>query len=209
MKKLRLIIPIILLPIVLLAQPDFGGKAFEIPSGSGLSLPSAPLPSTNSASIFDVDKKPRTIAAPEPNINFGKPNTFANPNEQYLEKLNKKEGETNTAIRKNQYMGDVKTKAGSVRVVYRDHEYPDGDMIKVSVNDVIFLPRIVLDSQRQGFDLTLVPGFNKIDFEALNQGSSGPNTAQFEVYDDKDKLISSNQWNLATGFKATVIVIKE
>ena len=197
------------MPFALAAQPDFGGKSFSLPSGSGLSVPSSPLPSTNSASIFDVDKKPGIIAAPEPNINFGKANPFANPNEQYLEKLNKKEGDAYTVIRKNQYMGDVKTKAGSVRVVYRDYEYPDGDMIKVLVNDVVFLPRIMLDSDKQGFELTLTPGFNKIDFEALNQGSSGPNTAQFEIYDDKGGLISSNQWNLATGFKATVIVIKE
>jgi hypothetical protein len=33
--------------------------------------------------------------------------------------------------------------------------------------------------------------FNKIDFEALNQGSSGPNTAEFKVYDDKGSLISA------------------
>ncbi len=209
MKKLRFILLIILLPLALIAQPDFGGQSLSLPSNSGLTLPSNTTPSTNSASIFDVEKKSGTIAAPEPNINFGKPNTFANPNLQYLEKLNKTEGETNTVIRKNQYMGDVKTITGMVRVVYRDYEYPDGDMIKVIVNDVVYLSRIVLGSDRQGFELTLTPGFNKIDFEALNQGSSGPNTAQFEIYDENDKLISSNQWNLATGFKATVIVIKE
>ena len=43
----------------------------------------------------------------------------------------------------------------------------------------------------------------------LNQGYSGPNTAEFKIYDDKGELISANQWNLATGFKATIIIVKE
>ena len=49
----------------------------------------------------------------------------------------------------------------------------------------------------------------KVDFEALNQGFSGPNTAQFMIFDDKGSLISSNQWKLGTGFKATIIIVKE
>ena len=49
---------------------------------------------------------------------------------------------------------------------------------------------------------------NKIDFVALNQGSSGPNTAELRIYDDNKKLLSSNQWNLATGSKATLIIVK-
>lgn len=91
----------------------------------------------------------------------------------------------------------------------RDFEYADGDRIKVLVNDVIIVPEIILSNDFQGIQITLQAGFNKIDFEALNQGTSGPNTAEFRVYDDKEQLISNNQWNLATGFKATVIVIKE
>jgi hypothetical protein len=66
-----------------------------------------------------------------------------------------------------------------------------------------------LDSDYKGFDIVLEKGFNKIDFEALNQGTSGPNTAQFQVFDDKGALISSSQWNLGTGFKATIILVKE
>ena len=52
-------------------------------------------------------------------------------------------------------------------------------------------------------------GFNKIDIEAINQGSSGPNTAEFQVFDDKGASISANQWNLSTGFKATIVIVKE
>ena len=57
--------------------------------------------------------------------------------------------------------------------------------------------------------LKLKEGFNKVDFIALNQGESGPNTAELRIYDDNDVLLSANQWNLATGAKATLIIVKQ
>lgn len=190
---------------------DFGrGTSLNIPPvSSPITTPPPISPSIKTPNVFDNATKSEGIKGPVLNSNFGKTRDFANPNEKYIEKLNKKEGETDTAIRKNLYLGDVKTKAESVRIVYRDHEAPDGDMIMVLVNDQVIKPRITLDSDSQGFDLSLEKGFNKIDFQALNQGLSGPNTAEFEVYDDQGQLISSNKWNLATGFKATIIVVKE
>ena len=61
----------------------------------------------------------------------------------------------------------------------------------------------------EGLIWHLEPGFNKIDFQALNQGESGPNTAELHVYDDNGVLVSAHEWNLLTGYKATVIVVKE
>ena len=58
-------------------------------------------------------------------------------------------------------------------------------------------------------DVKLLEGFNKIDFVALNQGDSGPNTAEVRVYDDNGNVMMSNLWNLATGSKATFIVVKQ
>jgi len=73
----------------------------------------------------------------------------------------------------------------------------------------VIIPQVNMTGIFQGFDITLEKGFNKIDFQALNQGTSGPNTAEFKVYDDKGALISASQWNLGTGFKATIILVKE
>ena len=52
-------------------------------------------------------------------------------------------------------------------------------------------------------------GFNRIEFEALNQGSSGPNTAQVLVTDDTGVVIHNNRWNLSTGSRASLIIVKE
>ena len=95
-----------------------------------------------------------------------------------------------------------------ITIVLRDHEYPDGDIIEVLVNDKIVLPAILLSEKAVGFKLDLKAGFNVIDFVALNQGSSGPNTAEVRVYDDIGNLVGYNRWNLATGVKATYIVYK-
>lgn len=109
----------------------------------------------------------------------------------------------------DQYLGDFKSNGEYVNIICRDHEYPDGDRVRVSVNEQVFLPNLLLTGGYKTFQIELVEGFNKIDFLALNQGSSGPNTAEFQVYDDQGNLVSSNQWNLTTGVKATIIVIKD
>ncbi len=110
---------------------------------------------------------------------------------------------------KDQNLGNFKSGSKFVNFVYRDHQYVDGDRVSVAINDTIVHPNIYLQGDYQGFYMDLKKGFNKIDIKALNQGTSGPNTAQFIMYDDQRQVISSNVWNLATGVTATVIIIKD
>ena len=107
------------------------------------------------------------------------------------------------------YLGDLKSNAKYIGVVCRDHEYVDGDRVKIYANDRVVEPNILLSGAYKGVNIDLQKGFNRIEFEALNQGSSGPNTAQISVYDEKGQLIYSNKWNLSTGSKATLIVVKD
>ena len=121
-----------------------------------------------------------------------------------------KEGNsTSTKFRKDYYLGELETDSKYVIIKCRDHEYVDGDRVRIIVNDKIVVQNLTLDSSFRGINLKLGKGFNKIDFVALNQGSSGPNTAELRIYDDNKKLLSSNQWNLATGSKATLIIVKK
>jgi hypothetical protein len=107
------------------------------------------------------------------------------------------------------FLGDIRSNGEFVKIMCRDHEYPDGDLVQVIVNDVTIIPRLLLESGFKGFDIPLEVGINKIVFLALNQGESGPNTAEFIVYDDNQRLVSSKKWNLLTGVKATILVIKD
>ena len=66
-----------------------------------------------------------------------------------------------------------------------------------------------LFSQEVADEIKLEKGINKIDFEALNEGFAPPNTAEFQVYDDKGSIISASQWNLGIDYKATLLLMKE
>lgn len=114
-----------------------------------------------------------------------------------------------TEFARDQNLGNVKVSHTNVNVKYRDHQAEDGDMIMILVNDDIVRARVTLFNGFQGFDLPLADGENKVEFVALNQGQSGPNTAELHVYDTQDRLISAKEWNLMTGYRATFIVIKE
>lgn len=198
------------------SQIDYN-KTITIPS---LKAPiSTPVPSkeTDLDNIYIPafgEKKPTSdkwrIDQPE-GVIFGKQGeAFADPGEKYNKKMNEKPGnENNVAAKGNQFFGDFKNNGKFVNIKFRDFGLEDGDKIKISVNDKVIYSSITLTNSFSILDLQLKPGFNKIDFEALNQGFSGPNTAEFHVFDDKGKLIAANQWNLATGFKATVIIVKE
>jgi hypothetical protein len=111
--------------------------------------------------------------------------------------------------RRNQFLGSFKTKTFKSTIRYRDAAFVDGDRIKVYLNDKIIEPEVSLDGEFQGFKITLVPGVNKIDFEALNEGFASPNTAEFEVYDENGVVIHASEWNVGTGYKATIILVKE
>ena len=109
----------------------------------------------------------------------------------------------------NQYLGDIKNNGEFVGILCRDHEYIDGDRVKIIVNGKVADPNILLTGAFKGVNVDLKKGFNRIDFVALNEGSSSPNTAQINVYDDKGQLIYSNKWLLSSGSKATFIITKE
>lgn len=137
-------------------------------------------------------------------------NEFINPGDEVRDRLNKKtDRQEGIAYRRNQNLGTYSTASESAKVMYRDAQYVDGDLIRVYLNGEIIQTQVYLDSNFKGFEIALKKGFNKIDFEALNQGDSGPNTAEFRVYDDKKRLVSASEWNLGTGFKASIIIVKE
>ncbi|MCV9929773.1 hypothetical protein OIU83_19080 [Flavobacterium sp. LS1R49] len=134
-----------------------------------------------------------------------------NPEELFKDSnLYKKEANVEGIFyRRNQYLGSFKTKSLTSTIRYRDAAFVDGDKIKVYLNDKVIVPEVSLIGEFQEFKINLVEGINKIDFEALNEGFAPPNTAEFQVYDDKGVVIESSQWNVGTGYKATIILVKE
>ncbi|WP_426092149.1 hypothetical protein [Flavobacterium sp. DSR3-2] len=204
------------------AQNEFSSKFKAIPPKNNAPKikktiqPKVDIPPINTPNVF---KNPEIFnpnpslslpTTPANNFSMTPKNEFINPGDVYKDKWNKKEENKDGYVyRKNQNLGNFSTGSVTAKVMYRDAAYVDGDQIRVYLNDKVIQYQVNLDNDFKGFEIVLEKGFNKIDFEALNQGSSGPNTAEFKVYDDKGVLISASQWNLGTGFKATIILVKE
>lgn len=172
------------------------------------------LPALKKPSLSDFDSPLDPNVSKEPSgddqkVDFTKDDGLLDYTSNIVPKAFKKDKEAKEEYGRDQFLGDIKTSGGFVQVKYRDHEFVDGDRIRVLVNDDIVQSDISLSGSFGGFTLTLVDGYNRIEFLALNQGTSGPNTAELHVYNDKGQLISAAEWNLLTGNKATVVVIKE
>lgn len=134
--------------------------------------------------------------------------TKAKLNEQKFLKSFKKINGQYLIPKIDQDLGSFRTESKSVNIICRDFQYPDGDRVTIFVNDIPVVYNITLTTNYQKFNIPLEVGINKIAFKALNQGTSGPNTAAFKVFNDAGMLISSNEWNLATDAKATLVIAK-
>jgi hypothetical protein len=115
---------------------------------------------------------------------------------------------THERLGSNFSLGTVNTNSNTVRVECRDYSLVDGDRIRVYHNEVAVSDNIGLRGSYYVIYLNLKKGYNRIDFQALNQGYSGPNTAELLVYDHLGNLISSKEWSLTTNQIATLGVIK-
>tara|TARA_Y100000022_G_scaffold6444_1_gene5252 strand:- start:24 stop:674 length:651 start_codon:yes stop_codon:yes gene_type:complete len=107
------------------------------------------------------------------------------------------------------YLGDIKTSSKFIRIVCRDHEYEDGDRIKLLLNNSVIHPNITLRNSGYTIDISLKDGLNTIEFFALNEGTASPNTAELKVFDENSVIIGSGQWLLTTGYKARLIVLHQ
>jgi len=158
---------------------------------------------------FDKEKEKLKRKKSESDFNNKGILTTAKLNEERFLKAFKKINGQYIYPKIDQDLGSFRTNSKSVNIICRDFQYPDGDRVTILINDIPVIQNIVLEQSYQKFNIPLDIGINRIAFKALNQGSSGPNTAAFKVYNDAGVLISSNEWNLATGAKATLVIAKD
>ena len=120
------------------------------------------------------------------------------------------EGNVNKSkFSKDFYLGDLETESDYIIIKCRDHEYVDGDRIRLMINGAVLHPNILLSSVFYVVDVDLDDGYNNVDFIALNEGESSPNTAQLIVLDEFGKQLSNKKWLISTGYKAKLVVFKK
>ncbi len=162
------------------------------------------------ASGKSIEKKKFTFKESEKPFSMTDKDGLKSPGEIFEKRWNK-ELEKGGVIRtmSDQFLGEHRVDTKFVNIVCRDHEYPDGDRVRIHVNGYIAKSDLLLKSNYRRVEVNLAQGKNTIEIEALNQGESGPNTAEFLVYDDQGRLISSKEWNLLTGVKAIIVFHNE
>lgn len=193
---------------------DSPTKSIPVERAGNTSLPipneQTAIPSTKSSNPF-FKSKVRTSSLPSEEkeaFSMKTGNDLLTAGD-FIEKKWTEDKKISEEYRKDQYLGDFKTKGSYVEVLCRDYQYVDGDKVRVYVNGKMIESVVLLQANYTPILVHLESGFNTIEIEALNQGSSGPNTAAFKIYGDQGELITSNEWNLLTGAKASVIFVKQ
>lgn len=111
---------------------------------------------------------------------------------------------THQKLRSDLSLGTITSKTERVKIECRDFGEVDGDRIRIYLNNKIVSNNIGLKGNYYVYYVNLKKGYNKIDFEALNQGYAGPNTSELKVYDANGMLLTSKGWGLTTRQIATI-----
>ncbi len=189
-------------PVDSTAQIDFktSFKFFKLPTVKGLTNKNVRY-TLNYKSLPKTNKKKYTVDMTKKSTLVDKEWTI----KQRFSEDRKDLGQ----FEKDYYLGDLRTTSKTIVIKCRDHEYVDGDRIKLTVNDVVIHANIRLYGDFYTIDVDLKEGYNTINFIALNEGESSPNTAQLMVLDPDGNTLASNRWLIRTGYKATLVIIKE
>ncbi|BAO56462.1 hypothetical protein NMS_2453 [Nonlabens marinus S1-08] len=173
-----------------------------------------PVPQTEEGGSLLFPKKEKEItpffsrSSERPAVSMRTDSDLLDPGVQFKQQKFFADNGNAIGFRSDTFLGEIRTGESVLEMVCRDHQFEDGDLVRVWLDGQIIVDQIYLRNVFQGFAINLNPGFNKLEIEALNQGSSGPNTAEFKVMNKKGEIISKNVWNLASGVKATMIIIK-
>ncbi len=115
---------------------------------------------------------------------------------------------SNVKLTSDYSLGTLHSTSKSMRIEVRDHSLVDGDRIKIYINEQMINSNLMLNGLYHIIHVNLIKGYNRIDIEAINEGYSGPNTAELKVFDENGYLISSQEWNILTGQRATLGVVR-
>ena len=214
-----------LLSVKLNAQPDREQKSIRIPAVespkkkdsalSPLKIEPKNLPNLrpNTANKFEnlsEDQKKFILKESDKPFSMFENDGLMDPGQIFVERWRQQAAKNGIIkVMDDQFLGMYNIDAEFVNIVCRDHEYPHGDRVQVLLNGNIVYREIVLTGSYRRLKVNLAEGKNTLDILALNQGESGPNTAEFVVYDDRGNVISSKEWNLLTGVKATIIFVNQ
>lgn len=166
-------------------------------------------------SIFD--KKDKLLSgvsllkkAPEEEKSIFEKEQFASVAQEYTDKMNKQitDGKIYEYYKKDYQLATYKCSTKIAKFVLKDYGEPDGDVVRIRLNDEVVVDAMTLQSHYVEIKLNLRDGQNQLVIEALNEGAVSPNTAQFSIFNDRGEIIGNNLSGLLQNVKATIIINK-
>lgn len=166
-------------------------------------------------SIFD--KKDKLLSGvsllkkkPEEEKSIFEKEQFASPAKVYTDKMNKQvtDGQIYEYYKKDYLLATYKCSTSTAKFALKDFGEPDGDVVRIWLNDEIVIDAITLENAFKEIKLNLRNGQNLLVIEALNEGIVSPNTAQFTIFNNNGEAIGNNLSGLLTNVKATIIINK-
>ena len=115
-------------------------------SNSIIKLPDNNLPDYLKKDFLSKNPASNDLKGFENNIQMENKETFINPGDAYLKRLNSNKSEgVAPKFKADQYLGDFISSTENVRIVFRDHQEPDGDRVQIRFNDdIIYYIKIYL-----------------------------------------------------------------
>ena len=98
---------------------------------------------------------------------------------------------------------DVTVDRRDVTITVWDHGAEDGDIISIYLNGKVLKSNLKLTKKKQSFQVKLSGGQNRFEVEAVNEGSTPPNTATVEI-SNVTKGKSSQVYERKTGQRANM-----
>ncbi|MGB5983356.1 MAG: hypothetical protein WBG46_14535 [Nonlabens sp.] len=183
----------------------------ELPESSTRKIEPVRETTSGGSLLFPEKEETFVFKRPDkkPTFSMRRETDLVDPGIQFKNQKFKKDRPMMAGFVSDTFLGELRTGEMILKLVCRDHQYEDGDMVRIWQDDKVLVNEIYLRNAYQGVNIQLKPGFNKLEIEALNQGSSGPNTAEFKVMDTTGKVIQQNVWNLSAGVKALLVVLQE
>ena len=109
-----------------------GGNTLSTPNQLNSTTRSAPSLSKKNNNFY---RRPQTarLEQKEEKIDITENEGFIDPEIDFDPKYLKQEPEKEMSdkFKQNQYLGDFKTKSGQIKIICRDHQAVDGDMVRV------------------------------------------------------------------------------
>jgi len=183
------------------------------------------LDTTQQTSEFSFKKKPYLLGfQPKVGDYFNPPSTSKTKSSSFMAGSGKSEADDESDVLVKKYfngkdvsnvqlssdfsLGTLYSTSKSVRIEVRDHSLIDGDRIRVYLNEKMLASTITLKGLYYIIHIDLLKGYNRVDIEALNEGYSGPNTAEVRIFDENGILLSEKEWNIRIGQITTLGVVR-